>query len=801
MNPIGKHLESGRKKKVLAVDNHPVVLNFMRNLLVKKGHRVMTAEDGLTALDILETFVPDVVFVDLIMPNISGEKLCRIIRGKPETKDVHIVILSAIAVEHDIDLAELGANACIAKGPVNQMAKHILAALDALEKRPPTSPTESVVGLKGLSSRQITGELLSVRSHFEAILGSMSEGILEVNPDGRIVYANPAALSLIGENEETLLGSHLEAYFVEDHREGIKDLVRRLSADSQDVEEDLYVLVGDKYVSIKALPIMGKRSNVIVILNDVTDLKRSERAVKDEQERLLAIFDGNPIPTFVIDRDHKVILWNSACEILTGVPRGQALGRPVDSSVFDPCRRRPVLADLVLGMEESSMRALYGDRNVNRCAFIPEAFEVSDRVTVGGVQRHMHFLAARLRDTRGKIVGAIETLQDITDRKRLEEQLFQSQKMEAIGRLASGVAHDFSNFLTSITGYADLMLMESQGVGLLHEYAKQIKKAGTRAGSLTRQLLAFGRRQVLKPEAVNLNEVITEMEKMLARLIGEDIELVTFLEPELALVEADPGQIEQVIMNLAINARDAMPKGGRLTIETANVDIEDVSTDRRDVVPAGTYVTLAVSDTGIGMDDYVQSKIFEPFFTTKETGQGTGLGLSTTYGIVKQSDGYINVHSHPRRGTTFRIYLPVSQRDAESVREEGISTEVLGGFETVLLVEDDDSVRNMAQAMLQGYGYKVLAAREGREALLISRQHAGCVHLLLTDVVMPGMSGRELAVRLRPSFPHLRVLYTSGYTENLLVSQGSLDPGSSFLQKPFSAEVLVRTVRKVLEAS
>jgi CheY-like chemotaxis protein len=371
--------------------------------------------------------------------------------------------------------------------------------------------------------------------------------------------------------------------------------------------------------------------------------------------------------------------------------------------------------------------------------------------------------------------------------------------MEAVGRLAGGVAHDFNNLLTVIGGYSDLLLSGLDPGHLLYGHAAAINDAAARATALTRQLLAFSRRQVLQPTVLDLNVVVTETSKMLRRLIGEDIALVTTLESALGRVNADPGQLEQVILNLAVNARDAMPHGGRLTLETANVQVGEAEAHQQVGVMPGRYVRLAVHDTGIGMDAATQAHLFEPFFTTKEPDKGTGLGLASVYGIVTQSGGHIQADSAHGRGTTFRIYLPRFEEGIEAVEPAAAPPTSLQGLETVLLVEDEVGVRGVAQRILQAAGYTVLAASDGEEAVRLCAQHAGPIHLLLTDVVMPGMSGPALASRLEAMRPAMKVMYMSGYTEDAMVHHDLLDPGTVFLAKPFTPEILVRIVRKSLD--
>ena len=380
-----------------------------------------------------------------------------------------------------------------------------------------------------------------------------------------------------------------------------------------------------------------------------------------------------------------------------------------------------------------------------------------------------------------------------------EEQLRQSQKMEAIGLLAGGIAHDFNNLLTVIAGYSELMLERLDRQDPLWKSVDAIKEASDRASSLTGQLLAFSRKQVLAPKILQLNSILGNMRDLLRRVIGEDVELERVTCPTLGRVKADPGQMEQVLVNLAVNARDAMSGGGELTIETSNVEIDVDSTARHSSMPPGRYVVLAMSDTGCGMDEATKARIFEPFYTTKEKGKGTGLGLSTVYGIVKQSGGWIFVESEPGRGTTFRIYLPRVDDPADTTDVPREVAKASAGSETVLLVEDEDGVRELARSVLEMSGYKVLEAPHGGEAVLICERHSGPIHLMLTDVVMPRMNGREVYERVAGLRPDMRVLYMSGYTDEAIVHHGVLEEGTAFLAKPFTPNGLTTKVREVLD--
>jgi len=431
-----------------------------------------------------------------------------------------------------------------------------------------------------------------------------------------------------------------------------------------------------------------------------------------------------------------------------------------------------------------------------------------------GMDKHFHDVEAEWKHRHGKpivvrlsgrpvdedAVSSYELVaEDITERRLLEQQFRQAQKMEAIGRLAGGIAHDFNNLLMVISGYTQILQGELKGDSPLRKAATEIEKAADRAAALTRQLLAFSRKQVLSPKVLDLNALVLDNLKMLPRLIGEDIEVVNAPGADLGRIKADPGQLAQVILNLAVNARDAMPQGGKIVLETANVQFEEGYTQKHTSMPPGEYVMLAISDTGAGMDADTQSHIFEPFFTTKGQ-QGTGLGLSTVYGIVKQSGGYIWLYSEPGKGTTFKIYFPRVSETEVPARADAPARKAVAGKETILLVEDEPTLRELVRRFLERHQYTVLEAEGGRAALDIVAQYTGRIHLLLTDIVMPDMNGRELArrlLRLRPGTP---VIYMSGYTERTIQQNGELEPGLAFLQKPFTEEVLTEKVQAVLES-
>jgi len=483
-----------------------------------------------------------------------------------------------------------------------------------------------------------------------------------------------------------------------------------------------------------------------------------------------------------IDRGGRIVLANRRAEEIFGYTREELLGARIEMLLPESKRAthrhdrddyfaRPRARPMGIGMDLAGRRK--------------DGSEVPVEVSLSYVEID-------------EGVFAIAFVSDISPRKRLEEQLVHAQKMEAVGRLAGGVAHDFNNMLTVISGYNRMILDELSTMDPLRGYAEEILKAADRAGALTNQLLAFSRRQIMQPRIINVNAVIVQTQKMLQRLIGEDIELVLNLETNVGNIKADPGHVEQAIVNLAVNARDAMPLGGHLTIETASVVLDENYARTHMGVRPGDFTMIAVSDDGHGMDAETRRHIFEPFFTTKEKGKGTGLGLATVYGMVKQAGGDIWVYSEQGQGSTFKLYFPrVSEPVSESSAGEGLRPRASGG-ETILVVEDEQAVRDLTVRILRQLGYTILTASGGAEALEISQAHAGHIDLLLTDVVMPNMSGRQLADHLQAKRPKTKVLFLSGYTENTVVHHGVLDAGVDFLPKPFSRENLSRKLREVL---
>jgi PAS domain S-box-containing protein len=539
----------------------------------------------------------------------------------------------------------------------------------------------------------------------------------------------------------------------------------------------------DDVTHIASIALMRKRGD---------DAARRSEAKARESEALRAlIFDVVDDVIFILGVEgpgiYRFVSVNAAFGAATGLNASDVVGRLVTDVIPPPAHA------LVLGR--------YAEAIATRAHVVWE--EVSEYPTG---TKHGEVTVCPIFDADGRCTNLVGSVHDMTqrvaadkERHQLETKLHQVQRLQALGTLAGGIAHDFNNMLSVILSYAELGQHELKPNEPLLVHFEEIHRAALRATEMTRQLLAFSRQQVLEPKVLNLNKAISGMQRMLQRLLGTDVELTLLAEPELANVEADPGQLEQIVMNLAVNARDAMPRGGQLTLETANVVLDEEYAKRHVDVHPGRYVMLAASDTGTGMDAATQARIFEPFFTTKEKGKGTGLGLSTVFGIVKQSGGNIWVYSEPGRGTTFKIYLPSVDATAADPSSWKVPAEVPKGNETILLVEDDEQVRSLARAVLRQNGYVVLDASNGGEAILICEQHGGKIDLLLTDVVMPRMSGRQLAERVRPLRPEMKVVFMSGYTDDAVLQHGVLDSGVSYLQKPLTPMALLRKVHAALQ--
>jgi two-component system, cell cycle sensor histidine kinase and response regulator CckA len=603
--------------------------------------------------------------------------------------------------------------------------------------------------------------------------------------ESKMLYVSPGYEKMWGRSCQSLI-DHSTSYFEGIHPLDQEMMLREYAAmfRTGDIDVEFRILRPDESVNwvwMRGYPVseQGRVVRLVGIIEDVTE----KRLLAGQRDALLARLqlqiERMPLAYILFDAEPRVIDWNPAAERIFGYAKREALGIS-PSDFFPPSFRRE--ADEIL------RRIRGGDMSVH---------SVNENVTKDGRTITCEWLNTPLFEEDGRFAGILCLTQDVTERLALEEQFRQAQKMEAFGQLAGGVAHDFNNLLTVISGYSELLLEILPPADPNREMIQEILNAGVRAALLTRQLLAFSRKQLVQLQVLDLNALVASTEKMLGRLIGEDMNLTTVLAPGLDRVKVDPGQVEQVIMNLVVNARDAMPEGGKIMIETANVDLDESYAHSHVGVKPGRYVLLAVSDAGCGMSEEVKARIFEPFFTTKEVGKGTGLGLATVFGIVKQSGGQVSVHSEVGRGTAFKIYLPSVADVIPATQAE--SAPVLTGAETILLVEDEKAVRAMAGLALQTNGYMLVVAADGEEAIRLCEQHPGPIHLLVTDVVMPRMGGRQLAERLTVLHPETRVLFLSGYTDDAVVRHGVLQSQVQFLQKPFTVDALTRKVRAVLD--
>jgi len=636
--------------------------------------------------------------------------------------------------------------------------------------------------VEDISERKQTQEALKAsEAELLALFAAITDVIIVLDADGRYLKIAPTNANYSHKPPDSLIGSTQYDVFPKKTADFLVSHIRRALDEgcAHRLEYRLELEGAEVWFDGCVAPLSN--NSVIWIARDITEGKRAENALRDSEERYRDLVENAHDIIYSQDLEGNYTSMNKAGAQITGYTHEEALALNINQTVA------PEYLSKALGMFTAK---LAGERVT---AYEMEIIaKDGHRITVEANTKLV------FRD--GIAVGIQGIARDVTERKELEEQLRQSQKMEAIGQLAGGVAHDFNNLLTAINGYSSLALQRLEDGHPITPYLEEVKKAGDRAANLTRQLLAFGRKQILQPLAINLNDVVTDMNKMLQRLIGEDIRLTAKLDPALKRIRADPGQVEQVLVNLVVNARDAMPQGGKLTIETATVELDSDYAGKHIGFMPGKYVMLAVSDTGTGMSDDTRARIFDPFFTTKEKGKGTGLGLSTVYGIIKQSGGNIWVYSELGHGTTFKVYLPELATTPLKTENAEVELAPSGGSETILIVEDEDVVRGLAQKILEQSGYRVVAASRGAEAIRLCQQRTESIDLLLTDVVMPETSGKEVADRMSELLPGLRVLFMSGYTDEAIVHHGVLDSNVEFIQKPFTPAALVKRVREVLDA-
>jgi PAS domain S-box-containing protein len=636
------------KKKILIVDDNRLLQKFLSSSLEKEGHLVKTAGDGFEALELLSSYIPDIMFIDLFMPKIDGDRLCRIVRSRPELQNCYVVILSAGIAETDKNYMEIGANACIAKGSFSNMARNVLTAVQEADAPQKAKDAQPMFGLDAVYSRQLTKELINRNRHLETILESMAEGFLEVFSK-HVVYANSSAEKIVGQSMETLLYAYPPDLFEGRTREYVEKLISDNGPEDKEQRETLDV--NGRKVIFKTYPVEGEKETSIIILADVTE------------------------------------------------------------------------------------------------------------------------------------------------QKKLEEKLQQAKKMEAIGTLAGGVAHDFNNLLMGIQGNISLMLLEIKENDFPHEEIKSIERCVESAAKLTKQLLGFARGGKYIVKATSLNDLIKRITSMFSRT-HKNIAFHESYQSNLMAVAVDPGQIEQVVVNILLNACQAMPKKGDLFVRTENTHFDDRTAASHEIKP-GRFVKISIQDTGVGMTPEIRQRIFEPFFTTKEIGNGSGMGLASAFGIVRNHGGIIECHSEFGRGSSFNVYLPGSFFSPLKVPESNLET--LKGAETVLLVDDEWFVLKVGRRMLKHLGYKVFIAKGGKAALSILRACYEKIDLVLLDIIMPELNGEEVYARMKEQFPDIKVLLSSGYSIDWQARKMIEDGCGGFIQKPFTLKQLSLKIREILE--
>ena len=824
-------------RHILVVEDSPTQAAALQALLEEHRYVVSVAGSGEEALERAGSSGYDLVLSDIMMPGLSGYDLCRALKTEERTRRIPVVLLTTLGDPMDIVRGlECGADNYVTKpyDPAYLLAR-VRQVLDRHDFRRNArasvdikvsflgktlsinsdreqildlfiSSVEDVVRTNRAlqeSQRELADAQRQLEQYadqmarraqvsterYSTLMESASDAILVLDTRGAIVEVNSRGVTLFGRPMNELHGRVLTEFVHADHRARVGASVAHLGRIPHAQLTDIQISCGRGCVAycdiaLSRAPAVEGDDLALAIIHDITARRQADEALRKSEERYR-----------LVGRASNEVIWD--WEIATGratvsgaLATEFGLASDVESVPFEWWTDR-VHSEDVHRVKESLLATVDGNGDVRTEEYRLRRTDGTYAIVIS--RGHV------IRDAGGKAVRMIGSLADITKSRELEEQLRQSQKMEAIGRLAGGVAHDFNNLLTAIKGYAQVLLLDIPPSDPVHSDLQEIDKAASRAAALTGQLLAFSRKQVLQPRVINLNTVIADMEKMLRRLISENIRLTVAADPALDRVKVDPSRMEQVVMNLVVNAGDAMPNGGSLAIATRNETIRAPHAHRHGVIRTGNYVVLSVTDTGTGMDERVLEHLFEPFFTTKAPGRGTGLGLATVFGIVQASGGHVLVSSAPGQGTTFEMFLPRVDAKQETLAAPVAFTDVPRGTETILLVEDEDAVRVIARRILEKSGYTVIEARHGVAALDVCREHCGSIDLLVTDVVMPEMGGPELAERLAEMCPDMRVLFMSGYADrNLIHGSGPTGP-VALIDKPFPPDGLARKVREVLD--
>lgn len=747
---------------VLIIDDTPSSLEVASDCLAESGFDILVAQDGASGLEIAQEMEPDLILLDVMMPGMDGFETCRRLKAAPGTAAIPIIFMTALAdTDHKIKGFSAGAVDYITK-PVQ--VEELLARV------------ETHLMLRQVQQRledrnvELQTQIKERRAAEERLQEAHDE--LEQRVITRTAELRQANTQLKAEiDERKLAEDEIKRRNLE-----LALLNRVIAASATETKTEAILETACRELSLAfnlprsaAFLLDAERSHAKVVA-EFLESPKDKGAQKPSILNVAIPTAGNPLAQFLVENGQTLVM-------------NDCINDPRLDSVREIIQLRQAKSLMLIPLvSKEQVMGCISLASVEPCQFSDEQVRLA-------------------RSVADQVSGVLARIRLDEERRQLEEQYNQAQKMEAIGKLTGGVAHDFNNILTVIIGVTDLMTIQQGPGSPLQARLKQIQDATLRAADLVRQLLAFSRQQVLQPQIMNLNDVIANFEKMLRRVIGEDIAFRTHFDHQLGRIKADPGQIEQVLMNLVINARDAMPMGGSLTIETTNFLIDDNYARRHVGVTPGPYVRLIVSDNGTGMDADTQIRIFEPFFTTKAKGEGTGLGLSTVHGIINQSDGHIWVYSEPGHGTSFKIYLPIVEESPElRAQSQPSEMDAPTGSETVLVVEDDDIVRELVIETLTMFGYNVMEADCGARAQQICAEYVGPIHLLLTDVIMPGgQSGAQLAEVLTSNNPQMAVLYMSGYTDDTIAHHGILEPGIAFIQKPFVPVDLAVKVRETID--
>ena len=778
-----------RHARVLIVDDDLHNRQVLEVMLAPEGYRLQTAVSGEEALAMVAAQAPDLILLDVMMPGMDGYAVAGTIKGNVATRNIPIIMITALGdgTARMLGLSA-GAEDFLTK-PVDR-AELCVRVRNQLRLKAYSDDAQRYSQMLEGEVASRTADLRTERDRAQRYLDTAGVILLALDLDGRITLVNRHACSVLGWTSDELLGHDwIETCLPTQIRDAVRARFHDLlGGDLSVVETPVVTKTGEeRLIEWRNTLLRDDTGQCTGVFSSGTDISERHEAIEARlatEARTRFALESAHVGIGDLDCRTGIFVMSETMEAHYGLQPGTFEGT---FEAFVEFVHPDDRASVRLTVEEAMRRGT--------------AFSIEHRsLWRDGTVRWLTSTGRFFLGEDGQPLRGVGISLDVTERRMLEQQYQQAQRMEAIGQLASGVAHDFNNLLTVILGFSDIMAADVAMADQQRKDLEEIMKAARRASRLTAQLLAFSRRQVLKTGAVDVNGLINDMTGMLGRLIGEHIEVSLVLAPDLPPVLADRGQLEQVVMNLVVNARDAMPDGGRVTIETTDVELEN-SIFHGETIAAGRYVMLAVTDNGSGMSKETQLRLFEPFFTTKKTGQGTGLGLSTVYGIIKQSNGHIWVDSEPGRGTTFKVYLPHSERQAPLPDPPSVvAAPERRASETVLLVEDEAGVRQLAQRILNDAGYRVLEAANGDAAEALFAGHRGPIHLIVSDVVMPGCGGPELMARLHVHAPAVRVLYMSGYTEQSTAHNAGIDRGLPFIQKPFTAAELVRQVREALDA-